>query len=221
VRQHLKVSGEKSKEYLFKNNISEITYKNMGNELAALLFEASEIKKHKPIYNTALRKRYYPYFIYPKENSQGFIEFHIKKSDEFEENVIKTGSKRSGTSLIRKIYDKAFGVQIEKGLKASEKELMLEQKLALFKSTLGVDKFNKTLLKHYQSMNFPHDEFSLKLNGRVTKENCIINYKKGEKLKIQYIKNEETREELLLPVYEDTRQILVQYIQKKELKVHT
>jgi DNA polymerase-3 subunit epsilon len=219
VRQHFKVTGEKSKEYLFKNNIAEITFKELGNELSALLFEANEIKKKKPIYNTALKKRYYPYFIYPKENSQGHIEFEIKKADEFEEGVVKTGSKRSGKSLIRKIYEKAFGVQVEKGLKTDEKELMLEQKLALFKSTLGVEKYNETLLKYYQSMNFPSDHFKLKLAGRQKNEKCIIHYTKGEKIKIEYLNEIETAEVLKLPVYEDTRQILVQYIQKKELKV--
>lgn len=221
VRQHFKVTGEKSKEYLFKNNISEITCKELGNELSALLFEANEIKKKKPIYNTALRKRYYPYFIYPKENNQGFIEFEIKKADEFEDNVVKTGSKRSGKSLIRKIYEKAFGVQVEKGIKANEKELMLDQKLALFKSTLGTEKYNETLLKNYHSMNFPSNEFQLKLSGRSKKEICLIHYQKGEKLEIEYIKDQESQELLKLPVYEDTRQILVQFIQKKNLKVLT
>lgn len=218
VRQHFKVSGEKSKEYLFKNNISEITYKEMGNELSALLFEANEIKKHKPIYNTALRKRYYPYFIYPKESQTGHLEFSVKKSDEFEENVIKAGSKRSAKSLIRKIYKKAFGLDKIEAPK-EQLDLMFEQQLALFKATLGVENYNKKLLKAYQSMDYPSEHFQIQLTGRKKKEICLLTYQKESPLELTYIREGEIVEEIKIPPYEDTRQILVQFIQKKKLKI--
>lgn len=218
VRQHFKVTGEKSKEYLFKNNISEITYKELGNELCALVFEASEIKKHKPIYNTALRKRYYPYFIYPRENQNGYIEFIVKKSDEFEENIIKAGSKRSASSLIRKIYRKAFGLDRIDAPK-DQLELMFEQQLALFKSTLGVEKFNKKLMQAYHSMDYPSNHFQLELAGRKKKEVALLTYLKGTPLNLKYLREGEIYEEINIPTYEDTRQILVQFLQKKNLKI--
>lgn len=219
VRQHFKVTGEKSKEYLFKNNISEITYKEMGNELNALLFEASEIKKHKPIYNQALRKRYYPYFIYPRESQTGHIEFNVKKRDEFEDNVIKAGSKRSANSLIRKIYKKAFGLD-KLDVPKEELALIFEQQLALFKTTLGVEKYNHKLMKAYHSMDYPSQHFQLEMPGRKKKEISLITYEAGEKLRIEFIREGEIVEEICLPTYEDTRQILVQFLQKKKLKVH-
>jgi len=222
VRQHFKVTGEKSKEYLFKNSISKITFKEMGNELCALLFEASEIKKNKPVYNKALRKKYYPYFIYPREDQTGFVEFIVRKSDHFEDDIVKAGSKRSANSLIRKIYSKAFGIlELNKSAKENKKEidLMFDQKLALFKSTLGVEKFNQQLMRVYESMNYPSQHFLLEMPGRKSKEIATITYQAGEKLKIDYHIAGEINESLELPVYEDTRQILVQFIQKKELKL--
>jgi len=62
--------------------VFHIDYQLTGNELAALLLESYEIKKHKPVFNKAQKQRYFTHAIYyQKEHSGTLQQFQIGKSE--------------------------------------------------------------------------------------------------------------------------------------------
>lgn len=74
--------------------IFDISWTETGNEIAALLLENREIKKHKPLFNKALRCTHFPYVILynPMENY-----FYMQKSEEIlaeSHTVIKAFTKK-------------------------------------------------------------------------------------------------------------------------------
>ena len=78
-RAHTHFSGNtntKSKFY-FIENIHYIEYKVCGNELVALLEEATEIKKHWPRYNRSLKKFTLNYALYNYEDRNNYIRFSM------------------------------------------------------------------------------------------------------------------------------------------------
>jgi len=62
-----------------KNAITRVEYKITGSELAALLLESSEIKKHQPVFNRAQRRTYFNYGLYSFIDDEGYINLKLMK----------------------------------------------------------------------------------------------------------------------------------------------
>lgn len=78
--QHFSAADRK-KAVQMLHEIADISYENTGSELAALLLESDEIKKHKPIFNSSQKRiRAIPYYgIYKGLDTLGYINIRIEK----------------------------------------------------------------------------------------------------------------------------------------------
>jgi len=65
-----------------KNKLAAVDWELTGNELIALLFEAHEILKYKPVYNRAQRRALYNYGLYYFKNENGYIQFYLQKIED-------------------------------------------------------------------------------------------------------------------------------------------
>ena len=90
INQHFQKISTKSN--LLFNLTYDVDYTLTGSELIAFLLEATEIKKHKPELNKALRTNYFPYLVITKKNKNGFLGLKIVKNSEIQENEEKLGS---------------------------------------------------------------------------------------------------------------------------------
>ncbi|MCC9136105.1 exonuclease domain-containing protein [Pontibacter silvestris] len=72
IIQHFNIDYKSRKSLDFKNQISDITYEQMGNELVALLFESAEIKRMKPHYNRQQRRSVFNTGIFMYEDGNGY-----------------------------------------------------------------------------------------------------------------------------------------------------
>ncbi|QCR21689.1 exonuclease domain-containing protein [Pontibacter sp. SGAir0037] len=72
IIQHFNIDYKSRKSIEFKNQIADITYELMGNELVALLFESAEIKRMKPHYNRQQRRSVFNTGIFMYEDSNGY-----------------------------------------------------------------------------------------------------------------------------------------------------
>ena len=61
-----------------RDETAAIGYEVTGSELAALLLESNEIKKHKPVYNRAQRRSIYRYGVYFYKDLNGYLNFRVK-----------------------------------------------------------------------------------------------------------------------------------------------
>jgi len=72
IVQHFNIDYKSRKSLDFKNNIADITYERMGNELVSLLFESAEIKRIKPHYNRQQRRSVFNTGIFMYEDGNGY-----------------------------------------------------------------------------------------------------------------------------------------------------
>jgi len=70
-------SSRRSNE--LREKIASISFELTGSELIALLKESHEIKKHKPQYNRAQRRTFFPWGIYDFYDEHGYLNFCIKR----------------------------------------------------------------------------------------------------------------------------------------------
>ncbi len=73
-------AAETSKAVKMQQVIHDISYELTGNELMALLLEATEIKALSPRFNSALRNRNMNWCIHKYTNEEGFLSFAIAKN---------------------------------------------------------------------------------------------------------------------------------------------
>lgn len=211
VRQHFSVKSTRTKEFQFKNNIATITYKETGNELAALLFEAHEIKKRSPLFNRALRRKRFPFTIASSLDEAGVLQFRVLKLGD-EESELGCGSKKSAQGLIKKIYQKAFGLD-------PSIELGRSQELELLLKTLGPKLYNQRLEKAHQELRYPEREFQIRLKGRTESESCVVRRMADAQLDILYLDGDQEVERFSLEENPDLAKIILQYLKKRDIKV--
>jgi DNA polymerase III subunit epsilon len=95
VLSHFTSESRSGKPIEFLSEIASIDYFETGNEWIALLREAEAIKRFRPKYNHALKKRLFRYGLFVKEDSKGYLRFQIKTLPHFDEPVWMFGSRRA------------------------------------------------------------------------------------------------------------------------------
>ena len=80
IEQHLR-NTKTAKGLQMLKEIVKVEYELTGSELIAMLKESELIKLHKPIFNRKLRKSKFPYGIFDKLNTEGYLELKIEKID--------------------------------------------------------------------------------------------------------------------------------------------
>lgn len=85
----------------FLKNIHEIDFTICGTELMALILEASEIQKHWPENNRALKRFEQKYALYTFEDQNGYIRLGIDKYRKNTQAIYTFNSLLSGQSMLR------------------------------------------------------------------------------------------------------------------------
>lgn len=83
---HFNTDEKKGKKML--NDLMNVDFVETGSELVALLLEADEIKKHKPIYNRMRKVDVFTHSIDWYTNKEGIISFKIVSYDESENALL-------------------------------------------------------------------------------------------------------------------------------------
>jgi DNA polymerase-3 subunit epsilon len=82
VMQHFAEISNKAAK--LQQSVHDITYHITGSELAALLLENHEIKKHQPRINHAQRRNSYPFALYVCADGHGYLHLGIGKMHKLE-----------------------------------------------------------------------------------------------------------------------------------------
>lgn len=86
ILQHLgNVSSRKAQQ--MKDAIASVNYEETGCELAALLLESEEIKKHLPLYNRAQRRSIFQYGLYVSTSDCGYKQLEIARINRNEQPI--------------------------------------------------------------------------------------------------------------------------------------
>ena len=79
VSSHFTHNDPDRKRQNFLRNIHKITYKECANELEALVFESTEIKRIWPLYNRSQKQPLQKYALYLFEDARGYMRLAIDK----------------------------------------------------------------------------------------------------------------------------------------------
>jgi DNA polymerase III subunit epsilon len=191
ILQHF--ANQKSKKSIrMQHEIADISYENTGSELIALLLESDEIKKLKPLYNTAQKRtRLVPFYgIYSGVDESGYITLfaerikaessHLTSADNFfaAKNILykaidqyKLCLSKSG---LHKVGGPCFNYQIHKCEGACvEKE--------------SPDSYNIRVKEAIESLSFKNQSFFIVDKGREMNEKSVICIEMGEYKGFGYI----------------------------------
>ncbi len=103
VNQHFTGTNDKSKK--IQLNVVSVTYEITGNELIASLKENEEIKRNKPIYNTALKQTIYTQALYHFIDNNGYINLKIDEVDGRKKSITTFSNLQSAKSFLFRIVE--------------------------------------------------------------------------------------------------------------------
>ncbi len=109
ILQHFSLTSRgNSTAIQLKAEIADISYEQTGSELVALLLESDEIKKVKPIYNVAQKRRKaIPYYgIFSKYDTKGYVNFNIERLKEGAEPLCTADNLSSARVMLYDIIEK-------------------------------------------------------------------------------------------------------------------
>jgi DNA polymerase III epsilon subunit family exonuclease len=155
ISQHFHPNLKRRKDIELKNQITHISYTPFPHELAALVFECMEIKKHYPRYNHLLKRKIFPYALKLKLNADGICEIICTHNDGTFHPLFAVKSKKVGERRIDAIYKNLIG--------PFETSLEKMVKIELLIKKLGSHGLNSFLEKIFYQKIPKHDHFEIPL----------------------------------------------------------
>ncbi|MDP1802308.1 MAG: exonuclease domain-containing protein [Bacteroidota bacterium] len=193
AQSHFGTEERKGKKML--NDLYNVDFVETGSELIALLLEAEEIKKHKPLYNRKSKADVFTHSIDWFKNKEGIIGFKIVPYDESENSLVAfTNYSSTRERLESWIEEKVlclqycsltsegsfcFNHQIKKcnGICAGEEE---------------IEEYNKRAAEIVTQYSFHHPNFVIIERGRRADESAIVLIEKGHYVGYGYFDSSDT-----------------------------
>jgi len=165
VASHFRPDMKRKKDIALKNAVANIEFKLMGSELAALLFENSQIAQLRPPYNVALKSSYFPINVILCEKSNPFeLKRTTLKNDDT--GLCSFKNKNNSQGFINNIY-KSF-------LNTGQDSIDFETKKSQFLNKFGEELYNNLLKQNFNRLIPKKSSFILQLAGRKRGESCHL-----------------------------------------------
>jgi DNA polymerase III subunit epsilon len=105
VSSHFTHNDGDRKRQNFLRNIHQITYKECANELEALVFESTEIKRLWPLYNRSQKQPVQQYGLYLFEDAKGYMRLAIDKKKKNLQALYMFNLLHEGIVMLQKIVE--------------------------------------------------------------------------------------------------------------------
>ena len=228
VLQHL-YNNSTHRAMEMRDRITEITWELSGNELAALLFESSEIKKHKPVFNRAQRRSVFTVGLFSSTDKNGYINLKVDKADQKRHPLTTFSSKREGRETLHKWIEDFDLCQKYCGL--------YESAGACFHHGIGeckgaccgeetVEVYNGRVQQLLNKFEYDLNRFLIILPGRMKEEVSVIAIEDGIYMGMGYAPADHQQNSELLrdsithyPDNRDIHTIIKSYLRKNEAMI--
>lgn len=182
VDQHLRNNKTKKGSEMM-GEIYRIEYELTGSELIALLLESNLIKKHKPVYNRALRKNLFPYGLFSWTDANGYIHLMIDKTaQKLDTPYTSFSTKADGVKYLTGITEQYQLCQKLCGLYQSSSSCFGYQ----VKTCNGAcvqeeasELYNQRVNEFIERVRFDNENCYLIEDGRTRNEKCLILIENG------------------------------------------
>jgi DNA polymerase III subunit epsilon len=189
---HFNTAESKGKKML--NELMQVDYVETGSELAALLLEASEIKKHKPKFNRARKSDSFTHCIDVYSDSDNIINFKITPFDE-SENALRTFTSYASARECLESWIDDYNLCLRYCGLTDEAAVCFNHQI---KKCNGIcdnqeepDDYNLRAEKVKEKYSFSAPDFMVVDKGRNPEEHCIILIEDGRYYGYGYISKEE------------------------------
>ncbi|MES2589986.1 MAG: exonuclease domain-containing protein [Bacteroidota bacterium] len=182
IEQHLRNNSTK-KGMEMQKMIHKIDFELTGSELVALLLESELVKKHRPVYNTSLKKELFPYGIYSFESENAYLQLYIEQTSKKTDLPL--------TSFSSKIEATNFLVENCKKFTLCQKHCHLQQtKSTCFSHELkqcfgaciekeSAENYNKRVNLFIENLGFEHENFFILEHGIQKNEKIAVLVENG------------------------------------------
>lgn len=154
VAQHFHPDLKGKRDIQLKTLVAKINYVVLHDELAALLFECHEIKRHFPRFNMSLKRKRFPYILKLKSDDSGILKIIRTHNDGSENPYFAVKNKDVAEEKIHRIYKNLVG-----DFKTTFER---DAKLELLIKNIGTENFNKMLEKIFYQKIPKHSQFLIK-----------------------------------------------------------
>lgn len=180
ITQHL--VGKSRKELNIQNAIFEVSYEETGNELLALLIENEAIKKHKPIYNRALRKSLFLWGLFEDVTKENYLSLTISKLNTNKKEITSFTTIQEAKKYLFNITDKYNLCQKINGLydtstSCFQYEIKECQGACINKET--PDDYNERVSQFISENSLENKSFIIIDQGRIIEEKTAILVENG------------------------------------------
>lgn len=209
VTQHFRPDIKRRKDIQLKNAVARIDYKELGNELAALLYECHEIKEKWPPFNTSMKSKKFTYGVKLILGKDGLLKPKVFSSVDESEFVYIFKNKSRAQRKIDKTYKSLLG-----DLSSLDN---LDLKASQMAKMIGVEQYNKMIDRVFH-MNMPkQDNFFIKLSGP-KRSKCQIEVENKSPVKINFLNESELCEQIDLKQDPQMKDILWNYLAKYKIQ---
>jgi len=172
---HFNSDIKKSKRML--NDLYNVDFVETGSELVALLLEAEEIKKHKPLYNRSRKNDAFTHCIDRFTDERGVINFHIVTTDESENALLQFNTYASARERLESLLGEYELCLAYCGLTSKDSSCFNHQIRQCHGICCGGEEpeaYNKRAQKLIEYYSFKHPHFALLDQGRQPGEKSLI-----------------------------------------------
>lgn len=181
ARSHFQTDMKKNKQML--NELMNVDFVETGGELAALLLESEEIKKHKPRYNRARKKDQFSHTIDYFTDDKGIINFKLVESEESEQALVSFNSYATARERLEQWIDEYELCLRYCGL-TGEDAVCFQHQIKKCKGICAeqeeVSEYNVRAQKLIDDYQFPHRNFFIVERGRHRQESSLVLVEEGK-----------------------------------------
>jgi len=208
-----------------RNNISDITFEETGNELIALLLESEEIKKNQPFFNRAQKRTIKNHCIYSTINENGYLTFLISKDKDLEDLVTTATTYDHALEVIDKLISKFSLCQKLCGVYSIVHACFKYSVKQCNGACIGKEspaEYNKRAQAAIDSLQYKNPNFMIIDGGRSPTEKSVVHIENGKYIGYGYFETEFTSPDpeslrdvvKFKPDNRDVNRIIRQYLTK-------
>ena len=227
VLSHLNNNSHK-RAIEMKNAIAGVQYKTTGSELAALLLESSEIKKHQPLFNRAQRRTFFNYGLYSFIDDEGYIRLKLMKIMDELNPLYTYSSLHEGKEHLTKLTEHYQLCQKLTGLYDSPGACFHYQIHQCKGACIGKEapvNYNQRVREALENYHFDKQNFFIIDKGRNDDERTVIKVEGGKYRGFGFVNSQFMNRQTLhdcISFYKDNRevrQIINAFLKRKEITV--
>ncbi len=224
---HFNSDVKKGKKML--NDLYNVRFTETGSELIAILLEAEEIKKHKPLYNRKSKADTFTHAVDYTINKQNIIQFKIVPYEESEQALVSCATYSTARSYLDTWIDE-YTLCLQHCHLTEEASICFNHQIKICNGICageeGVEDYNKRAAKIVKRFTYEEPDFIVMDRGRTADERSVILVENGSYKGYTYIDQftqcgtpEELKDMMKRQAYyPDTNNLIKAYLQKHTLK---